>query len=373
MAILEAEWITGPAKAVLEFAREARCCSDPTIEISILTFVRGAGENAFIRRVRDENIPIDLVRERGRLDRATISQLREAVIRRRPDIIWSNAVKSHFLVRMSGLHRKTRWVAFHHGYTTTSWITRLYNQLDRWSQPAAHRLITVCEAFARQIERRGVARKLIHVQPVPIRIDTTGRVDSREHARTRLKVNPGEIVLLSVGRLSREKGHAELLRAIARIHQAEPGLRLRLLLVGDGHEAARLRELSSRLGIEKIVSFEGHQAAVSDYYAAADIFVLPSHSEGSPNVLLEAIDAGLPVVATAVGGIPEMVTNETDALLVPGRDVVALSNAVLRLIHDEALRFRLKSHATSRLERWTPAKFFQGLASIFKEVAEAGR
>ena len=140
--------------------------------------------------------------------------------------------------------------------------------------------------------------------------------------------------MLSVGRLSKEKGQDGLLRAFATV-EAEPK---RLLLLGDGPELEPLRALACELKIQNAVSFPGLQSNVRPYYELADVFVLSSHSEGSPNVLLEAMDAGVPVVATAVGGVPELVTNEVDALLVPDRDVAALAKAITRVLGDEALR-----------------------------------
>jgi glycosyltransferase involved in cell wall biosynthesis len=233
-------------------------------------------------------------------------------------------------------------------------------------------VVTVCEAFARLIEKRGVARERIRVEYMPIRPSTERPPRARQTLRSHLQIEAGTIVLLSVGRLSKEKGHAELVRAVARIHRTEPALPIRLLLVGDGPEAAPLKALCRELKIESRVLFAGHQATVRDYYAAADIFVLPSHSEGSPNVLLEAIDADLPIVATAVGGISEMVGNEVEALLVRRGDGEALAGAITRLVHDEALRERLKSAGRKLLDRHTPEKFFRNLATIFREVADSG-
>jgi hypothetical protein len=146
LTILEAHSVTGPAKAVLEFAREARESSGPMkIDLSILTFLRGPQENGFIRTVRERGIPLDIVTEKGRFDFGVIPQLRAAVNRRQPHIIWTNGVKSHFLVRLSGLHRQVKWIAFHHGYTKTDWKDRIYSCLDCWSHPAAARLVTVCD------------------------------------------------------------------------------------------------------------------------------------------------------------------------------------------------------------------------------------
>ena len=86
-----------------------------------------------------------------------------------------------------------------------------------------------------------------------------------------------------------------------------------------------------------MVSFLGQQENVSRYYAIADVFVLSSHSEGSPNVLLEAMDAGVPIVATLVGGVPEIVTNDQHALLVKSHDVAGMAAAMVRLLSDDRL------------------------------------
>jgi glycosyltransferase involved in cell wall biosynthesis len=371
LAILEAYSVTGPAKAVLEFAREAGrgASGEPRIEVSILTFLRGQAENGFTRAVEAEGLPLDTVVERGGFDFGVIRQLREAVNRRRPHVLWTNSVKSHFLVRLSGLHRQAHWIAFHHGYTTTDWKTRLYNQLDRWSLRSAERLITVCNRFAAGLVARGVRRERIRVQHMPIR--PAGEVPQHVVAALgrRLGLDAGTRVVLSVGRLSKEKGHAELLRAVAELRRTNPSLPLLLLVVGDGPELGRLEALCRGLDLTGRVRFAGHQEQVRPYYALADVFVLPSHSEGSPNVLLEAMEVGVPVVATAVGGVPEIVAGERDALLVKRNDVRGLADAIRRILLDAQLGARLAHSAREVLSRHTPESYFRSIASIFREVA----
>ncbi len=370
LTILEAYSVTGPAKAVLEFAREARKAAEPRIELSVLTFVRSHSDNEFIRAVRAEDIPIDIVYERGRFDTGVFAQMRAAVARRKPHIIWTHGVKSHFLIRLSGLHKQARWVAFDHGYTTTSWSVRLYNQLDRWSHLGASRIVTVCRPFAARLESRGIDPRLIRVEHMPIRSSAGEAAPAGSELRNRLQIDEGATVLLSVGRLSREKGHSELLKAFASVLRNNPQIRLCLLLVGDGPEAIRLRRLSAELHLDNHVHFMGHQNSVRVFYDAADIFVLPSHSEGSPNVLLEAIDAGLPTIATAVGGIPEIVTNEASALLVPPGDVDALTAAISRLVTDKSLQDRLRKTAKVVLSHHSPERYFQNISAIFEEVID---
>ncbi len=369
LSILEAYSITGPAKAVLEFAREAaKPEAHPKIDLSILTFLRGGRENSFTEAVRASNLPLDVVTENGRFDFGVIPQLRAVVEKRQPHIIWTNSVKSHFLIRWSGLNRRAKWVAFHHGYTTTDWKTRGYNQLDRWSHRGADRLVTVCGKFANDIEKFvGIPAGQIDVEHMPLRALGPVPPETAVALRRSLDIAANATVLLTVGRLSKEKGHSDLLRALALMRAAgEP--KLDLLLAGDGPERSALEALCAELNLQDSVHFLGFQVNVRPLYGIADLFVLPSHSEGSPNVLLEAIDAGVPIIATAVGGIPEIVENEVSALLVDQQNETALASAIRRMLGDEALRERLRSSARLVLPRHTPEQYFRHIAQVFETV-----
>jgi glycosyltransferase involved in cell wall biosynthesis len=113
-------------------------------------------------------------------------------------------------------------------------------------------------------------------------------------------------VIVSIGRLSREKGHDDLVHAIAGVREMDPGLKFKVLLVGDGPEREHLEATVADLRLSNEILFVGHVSDVAPFYSIADVMALPSHSEGSPNVLLEAMAAGIPSVATEVGGVPEI-------------------------------------------------------------------
>jgi glycosyltransferase involved in cell wall biosynthesis len=174
-----------------------------------------------------------------------------------------------------------------------------------------------------------------------------------------------------VGRLSREKGHADLLEALARMPRLTGAQPIELLLVGDGPERAPLESLAARLQLSAQVRFLGHRDSVRIFYSLADVFALPSHSEGSPNVLLEAIEAGAPVVATAVGGVPEMVSDGVEALLVPPQNSSAAAVALARLLDDRELSARLIANARLRLQAFTPECYFRNILAVL-EAAGAG-
>jgi glycosyltransferase involved in cell wall biosynthesis len=134
-----------------------------------------------------------------------------------------------------------------------------------------------------------------------------------------------------------------------------------------------LEEAAASLGIGDRVVFTGQVRNVEVYYAAADVLVNPSHSEGSPYVLLEAMAANLPIVATAVGGVPEMVENNQTALLVPPNDPEAMAGAIARMLSDEKLARRLATNALSLVSvRHSPANYLHSLTAVYSE-AIAGR
>lgn len=373
LAMLEASSISGSAKAVLEFAREAaKEQSEATkLEVTILTFSRSSEENNLTRTIRRAGIDLEVVSEQGRFDRGVIPRLQNLVKTLRPHLIWSNAVKSHFLVRLGGLNRSAKWAAFHHGYTAEDTKVRIYNQLDRWSLRAADCVMTVCQPFADELQSRGVSPGRLHVQPVPLRPFPPVAHEQIASLRRELGISDDVRVVLSVGRLSREKGHADLIRSFHELRHQKPAMALHLVLVGDGPERRRLISLSKRLNVGAEVTLVGHQDNVARYYALADAFVLPSHSEGSPNVLLEAMSMGVPVVATSVGGIPELVIPETDALLVEKGDLHGLAAALSRILEDRQLHENLKRAAQQSVMRHTAQAYYRAIAEIFRKVCSS--
>lgn len=161
-------------------------------------------------------------------------------------------------------------------------------------------------------------------------------------AFSRMRVSRDTTRLICVGRLSREKGHAILFEALARLNAK--GRRFRLDLAGTGPMEAELQTRARDLGIASEVTFNGYVAygePLFSLYEQAGALVVPSLTEGFPNVISEALSMGLPVVATRVGGIPSFLTDGESALLVPPRDPDALAGALARLAGDGALRDRL--------------------------------
>lgn len=177
----------------------------------------------------------------------------------------------------------------------------------------------------------------------------------RDTTRARLGFAPDDVVIGTVGRLNEVKRQDLLLRAFARLAETHP--RARLLLVGDGPERAALETLSAELGTAARVVFAGYQSRTQDFLAAMDVFALTSRHEGLPLALLEAWASGLPVVSSAVGGIPQVVRSGDNGLLFDSGNDAALTHALAKLIDEPALAARLAAsgrdtvHGTYSLQR----------------------
>ena len=366
LAVIEATSITGPDRNLLEFARLAQ---NEHIEKVIATFSRG-GSNLFIDTVLEKSIPLEVIEERKPNDPAAQRALLETIRRVSPDVLQTHAVKSHFLIRRIGADREFPWVAFHHGYTWPDLKARLYNQLDRWSLRSARRVLTVSQPFRAELVARGVSPErieIIHNAIAPGWGAAEREPVRQAETRRAFGIPPDRKVVLIVGRLSREKDHLTLLEATKRTQSAVPA---HLVIVGEGPERPRIEERIRQLGLQNEVTLTGQQNSAAPFYGIADLAVLSSLSEGSPNALLEALVCGVPAVATRVGGIPEIVRDGETALLVPPSDVDAMATAQLPLLGDEALW----SYCTDRgktliAERHSPEARVRRLSEIYRSMA----
>jgi glycosyltransferase involved in cell wall biosynthesis len=377
LAVIEAYTITGPAKNLLEFARLAAAEHNAgQVDVTIATFTRDpaqgtASTNLFIESTRQQGTAIEIIPEQGLYDRSVLRQLRQLVERIRPDVLQTHAVKSHFLARAAGLQRQVPrpvpWIAFHHGYTWPTWKARAYNQLDRWSLRAARRVLTVSQPFREELTRFGVAPGNIQIVHNAIRPEWGRQARQPEHAaelRKQWGIAPDRNVILIVGRLSQEKDHVSLLEAVRQLPAAHNA---HLVVVGDGPERAALEQRIAQWGMQPAVTFTGQQPSAEPFYGIAQVAVLSSRSEGSPNALLEAMAAGVPVVATRVGGIPEIVTHAESALLVEAGQAAPLSAALHSLLSDPPLASRLALHAQQLIaHRHSPQARFDTLAGIYR-------
>lgn len=363
LAFIEALGVTGPARNLLESSRE--------LDLHVATYRRrrasaahGAGVDAFVSAFESRGIDVTVISERCAFDPGLVPAVRSAIERVRPDIVQTHNIKSHALVAAVRRFSRVPWVAFHHGYTWTDAKVRVYNQLDRHALRRADAVIVPCSAFIRELSSAGIDP--VRIAVLHNAVDPAPMVD-RAAARRALDVE-GRRVVVSVGRLSHEKGHDVLIDACALLDTAtRPDVTV--LIVGAGPERARLEMRAAAASV--VVRFEGFQPCVAPYYAAADLFVLPSRSEGAPNALLEALAAGCPAVATRVGGVPEIVEHGRSAHLVAPDQPRQLCDAIAHLLKDPVAAAHLAAGGRSAAGRMTRASRHLKLRSIYAQVAGA--
>jgi len=182
-------------------------------------------------------------------------------------------------------------------------------------------------------------------------------------------VDRDKTILINVARLSREKNHALLVRAFSKAVQSCPNLEL--WLVGDGELRRDIEELVKQLGLEEKVKFFGVRSDVPELLSQADIFVLSSDYEGFGLVVAEAMAAGLPVIATAIGGIPEILEGGRAGILVPPKDVDALAKAIVELARDEKKRAELSDYGRKLVaERFDIRRTVREYEKLYLELLE---
>lgn len=187
--------------------------------------------------------------------------------------------------------------------------------------------------------------------------------------REELGLPPDQPVVGLVARLDhRAKGHLELIQALALLKDRHP---LQALMVGGGRRQEEMRELAASLGLQERVHFLGNRRDVPVLLKAMDIFVLPSHNEGVSLAVLEAMAAGLPVIVSAVGGLPEIVAHEENGLLIPPKDVEALAQSLARLLDNPDLARRLGQKAREHIEaRYSLEGMGQAANAAYDELVQ---
>ena len=376
LTLIESKVVTGPARILVDFARSAAQPEPglPAVQVTIVTYHRGSEENALENSAREAGLDAYSIPEQGRFDTTVMTGLRNIVDKLRPDILESRNVKSHFFVRLLGLHKRYPWVAWNHGYTATNQMDRAYNLLDYWSLRGAFRVVTVCRPFVDRLVSQGVKRDKVAILHNYVKPFERPPQEAVRDVRRTLGLDETEAVILCAGRLSGEKGHADLLAATAMLTRMGKLPPFRVVIAGKGPERDALLQQAKTLGVTDKVAFVGFQRNMAPYFAMANAMALPSHSEGSPNVVLEAMAAGLPIAATCVGGVPEILLDGQTALMVPARDPAAMSAAISKLLTDSELSRRLGQAAREEaLNRYTLGSYRRKLVAFYQDTLLASR
>jgi glycosyltransferase involved in cell wall biosynthesis len=308
-------------------------------------------------------IPTAPLTIRNHVDVLAARRLSRLLARERYDILHFHTARAHamavFLGRAPGVSRVvTRRMDYP---LRGGWYARrLYNH-------EVQAVVAISDGVRAKLIESGVAPGRITVVPSGVEAERfTPSPERRAAARARYATPPAATVLAVVGALETRKGHDVLLRAVARL--ADPTIVV--WCAGDGAERAALEAQRGALGLADRVRFLGRVDDVAELLAGADVCVMPSRHEGLGVAALEAMAAGLPVVASRVGGLPEAIVDGETGCLVPPDDADALAGALARLVADRELRCALGAAGAARARaRFSMDAMAAGTLAVYRRLA----
>jgi glycosyltransferase involved in cell wall biosynthesis len=313
-------------------------------------------------------------------DLVSLARMVKLVRNLRPDIVHTHMAKAgtvgRLAAKMCGVPLVVHTYHGHvfHGYFSPA-KTRIFLTIERALGLATNRIIVVGDGQRDEIASYGVAplRKLTTIR-LGLELDQFLEAEShRGELRRELGINADAPLVGIVGRLVPIKSPELFLQAAVKIRDALPGAQF--LVVGDGERRPELETLAHNLGLTKSVRFLGWRRDLVRVYADLDVVALSSLNEGSPVVLIEALASARPVVATAVGGVPEVVIHGETGLTVPVSDFAALGQAILTLLRDRPLAEKLgKAGRRHVYPRYDSSRLVEDVRQLYlHELAAQGR
>jgi glycosyltransferase involved in cell wall biosynthesis len=311
--------------------------------------------------------PLLSIPDRGPWDCAVIGRLLHICRRERVRIWHGHDYKSNAL----GLLLRRFWpmhlVTTLHGWVKQTRRTPLYYKIDELCLPRYEVVISVSPDLHERSLACGVPADRCLLIENGIDIAQYARRQTIDEAKRSLGLLPERLALGAVGRLSPEKGFDRLIRSVHQLLQT--GLDLELVIAGDGDDRPRLEQLIDELGVRDRVRLLGYCADPRQLYEALDVFVLSSLREGLPNVLLEAMALEVPVVATRIAGIPRLIQDGDNGLLVAADNADELARALASLVGDARLRSRLGQAARRTVEeRYSFALRMKKIGAIYDKL-----
>ncbi|HVX39484.1 MAG TPA: glycosyltransferase [Gemmatimonadaceae bacterium] len=298
--------------------------------VTVLTPSDTLAARRFLDRFAGTAVHTECVAVHGRGYASERAAVRSALARRMPDVVHTHGLRSDVVDAGAARGLGLATITTVHGYTDATVKLRLYGLLQRGHLHRFDAVIAVSSPLARRLAPYVPGARL-HVIPngwVP-----EHAAADRAIARSGLGVHDERMLIGWVGRLAREKAPDVAIAAFARVAQVAERMGVELAVIGDGPERSRVEELARQLGIAPHVRFHGTRPDAPTLMTAFDALVLSSRREGTPMVLLEAMAVRTPIIATRVGGVPD-VLSEREALLVPRDDPRALGSALLNVLLD---------------------------------------
>ena len=304
----------------------------------------GSDTAAFFDTIRAAGVECIQIEVPGRGYLREVRAVRRILDSWRPDVLHTHGYRSDLLHGGAARRRKIATVTTLHGSSRMGGASHVFEWLQEWALRRFDAVVAVSRPLVASLLGRGVDPSRIH--EVPNAWTPPQEMVAGAKGRKMLQAPEGRLLVGWVGRLIPVKGCDIFLRALARVEVEGWVARI----VGDGPERDSLEGLSRSLGLDDRVEFLGAVPDAARFFKGLDVFVLSSRSEGTPMVLLEAMGAGVPVVANSVGGVPDVIEGPRNGWLVPPEDVDALASALTQSLDDPGARKARAEEAETRVQ-----------------------
>lgn len=337
------------------------------IHMGLCVLSRGDAGRPLAEAARRLGIEVELLRADARFPLVAIAVIARRLREGHFDVLHTHEYKGDLLSLLAARRAGVPIVASVRGYTQRTLPLRLYRYLDLFALRHFDRVLPVSEYLRSELLAAGLnAEAIITVYDGLDLATFRNQTTTAQGLRTRLGLNRAFVVTI-VGRLSSEKGQRDFLAAarfvLDQLHN------VRFLVVGEGPDHAALQAQAMAIGRSGTILFLGYREDVPALMMASDVVILASHREAFGDVLIEAMAASRPVVATRVGGVPEIVRDGEAGLLVPPRNPACLAQAIIYLLtHPEEARRMGQRGCAVVAKHFTIQRVAEQLANIYQEV-----
>jgi glycosyltransferase involved in cell wall biosynthesis len=324
-AVMDTAIVSGPGR---QLAAIVPALAEQGVDVRIVVFQHeGREKTAYRAFLEARGIDHVVIPFASRFDRRLVPTLRARLGEWRPDVVQTHSYRPTALVwllRRAGV--PWRWIGFFHGTTNEDLKVRVYHWLDRRLLPSADRIVVMSQA---QIAHFDPNAAVVQVHNAVLPAPVAAIPDGTAAALARVAALPTPRIGV-IGRISHEKGVDVAIHAARALR--DRGTPATWVIAGDGPDRSASEALVSTLQLGDTVHFTGALLPIEPLYPLLDLVVIPSRSEGLPNVLLEALRADRPVVSTTVGAVPEVIGGTEAGRLVPVEDPAALAEGVRALL-----------------------------------------
>jgi glycosyltransferase involved in cell wall biosynthesis len=357
--VIDSLHLGGAQEVVLNLAT----CGSPRFRHEVATM---HGHGIYWDRLRNAGVKVHSLSPHKYFP-AYLATLPSLLLATRPDILHCHLIPSNILAKPLGALMGVPLILNHDHTNDPHRIdNKLLLALDKSTNRFARHIIAVaasCREFLIQHESIPAEKITLVPNAIDLRRFTPGTI-SRTESRLKLALPPDAPVIAGVGRLNPQKNFSLFLDIAAALSPRFPTLRF--LLAGEGPEEEMLREKAAQLGLADRIVFAGYVADTREVYAAADFLLMPSRFEGLPMTLLEAMAMNLPVVASKLDGIAEVITDGEDGLLAAPADAPAFTERLTRLLESPALASQLGTAARAKIEaRFSVERMTTAVESIY--------